>query len=756
MSCEFIITKSRTMYPKNTVEDGDFQIVTAFVEEVIKGNLKKNSKYNTITLKGNMPVMLPNKKYHFIGQEVYDEKYKSYNYNVSYLGERIINIQNKEDLKILLESVTSKKNTKEILKLEDLTEVLTNNDKKRLTSIKGIGDKIANKIFEKYNKQLQLGVENLKLAKLGIPLKTIQELSDSFGNYKIAYNKVMENPYILCKYKGIGFIKADKIAMEVGIAPNSTDRIREFVIYYLNEEANNGKSYINTTTLINNIAELQKDEYVITKKMISNLFYQMREDGVLWWNDKKTIIALESIRNIEQDLYKEIIRLSSVNAEIIENWETTVNEIEEQQGWQYTEEQKEGIKATMSNNFVVITGLAGTGKSSVLKPLTYTLKQNGATIEQVALSGKAAKRIEEVTKMEAKTIHRLLEVDVRTGMFIYNKRNKLEDIDAIIVDESSMINAKLFLDLLQSIPTGTRVLLLGDVGQLACIGIGCVLNDLIETNIVKCVRLTKIHRQAQKSGIITTSLDVRNKKQIIDAKYSNIERLGEMKDLLLDITLDKEEIQDKVINYFLEEYNKFKNIMEVQIGVATRFRGNISAYVFNTKIQKLVNKDVFQEPFLAECPVAEGIKYLVGINDKVIITKNNRKVEILNPKTEKYETGTVYNGNMGIVKNVTLEHMIIDIEGVGRTKIKKEEFNTIELAYACTIHKTQGSEFKSFLIPIDMSAYTMLSCEWLYTAITRAKESCVIVGENNAFRMCCKNSQNIEKNTFLKNFLLNS
>lgn len=759
-----MVVKNRQLFPKGSSfnNDGEYAIISFDVEEVIEGDVKIDKIYKTILVKGNMPKIKLGKVYHLIAQEVYDERYKNYSYEVSYIGEKISVMEDIEDIKFALEEITSSNLAKKIVKLDNIKEILKNNDKESLKKVDGIGDVMADKIMEKYQDKVKFGMYLIRLSRFGLTEKTLEPLVEKYKNYETIYNKILENPYLLIdEVKGIGFSKADSMAQKLGVKQNGENRIRAFVKNYLKDKANEGKSFVTTREVLSTLRS-RTDEtlYPIAKETISKTFEKMREKNELWWNDNKSILALPFIRKTEENIANNLIRLLSADVEYDTTLlDPTIRALEKRKGFNYTEEQKEGIKVVMNSPVVVVTGLAGTGKTSVLEPMTQVLvEQQNKELIQCALSGKASQRMKEVTGYEANTVHKTLDFNPSsinpenpTG-FGKNAQNKLNS-DIIIWDEFSMADARLVDSFLEAVETGTKLCLVGDYGQLQCIGFGDVLLDLINSGIVPVVKLTQIHRQAQASAIISESRRVRNLEQIISADEEGYVVLGELNDLELDIKKEKDNLIKKVISYFERGLKEEKDIMEVQVVVPTRVRGELSTFNINKKIKEIVNPIKDNNEETAECIVDKDHKYLISVGDKVIITKNNRKANIWSDKEETFIKNMVCNGNMGIVKKVGIGYMDIDIEGVGLYRAESKNYNSIELAYACTCHKLQGSQAKYVVVAVDSSAYMMLCCEWLYTAITRASKKCIIVGETKAVRRCCSISLGNNKTTFLPSFL---
>lgn len=398
------------------------------------------------------------------------------------------------------------------------------------------------------------------------------------------------------------------------------------------------------------------------------------------------------------------------------------------------------------NNKIFITG--NCGKTSTANGICSLY--DDYNILACALSGKASVRITEATGLPASTIHRAL--GYQNGEFMFNKENKLA-VDIVLIDEATMINGTLFLSLLEAIPTGAKVIIMGDVQQLTPIGNCQVFADILDSNVLPVVKLTKPHRQALMSGIIPTSIKVANQEQIFDNKFEGNAILGELKDMELDISNSKESMADCIIRHFQIEMEKFNDIMEVQVCVPMRLKGELSCYNLNTKIQSLYNpkfNDGNEIEIFLEKKNDEAKKYMIRVGDKVLNTKNNYKCT--NPDGD---VTPVFNGNIGIVKEIEDNgYCTIDFVGIGEVLFSKGDSKNLELAYACTVHKMQGSGFTSTIVGMDTGSYIMNNSELLYTAITRAKKYCVLVGNNYAITKAIQTKEVKTKQTFLKDMLL--
>lgn len=387
------------------------------------------------------------------------------------------------------------------------------------------------------------------------------------------------------------------------------------------------------------------------------------------------------------------------------------------------------------------------GKSSLLKAVTTILDRNGYTVAQTALAGKASARIEEVTGFEAKTIHRLLEYNPKHGGFMRDEYNPIsEDID--ILDEGSMVGGGLYYSLLKAVKDGSKFVLVGDDGQLESIGSLNVFYDLLNSPHVPKVRLTKIHRQAQNSAIITESIALRQGKQILERGFVGRETRGVLQDLIIDSYDEKEPVALAIMEHYKTEYELLKDVNKIQIIVPMRENGDISVYNLNQSVQRYVNPTIKNGQFVE----INGKKkpYILKVGDKVINKVNNYKTCDVD-----LNICPIFNGNFGIIKEIDLEcnTMEIEFECIGRIVVPKKHWKHIELGYASTVHSMQGSQVDVAIVGLDFSAYVMLTRELPYTAMTRAKKKCYLVIQNSALSFAINNSQVPNKKTFMPKLL---
>lgn len=768
---KFECTLDRIIFPKyaKKVESGEFAIFNTIITKRLE-NCEED--LYTIKLKGNVCTLEYGTTYKVFCKLADVHEIYGATYELVYIS-KCIDISSKDKQKEFLKNVLNETLVDRLFdKYDDVIKLLEDRDVKSLMSIKGIGNQVALKMIDEYEESKDYSSIYMELGQLGLTHTFIKKLVDFYNSPDTVIDKVRNDPYDLVRVDGVGFKRADEVACKVGIGQYDIRRIKGFLLHHLNEQGEAGKSYLNYQELMKALYDtlgFVPEEIVSTtaKMMIEN------EDVIVLDNGSK--IALKRFYDLENNITQELIRLQIGRIEVVEresddsdevgielgihqdyvpksfnisNWEKIVVDVEEKQGFSFTDEQKYAIKLSLDNYVMALTGLAGAGKTSTANGIC-SLYDN-YNIIACALSGKASVRITEATGLPASTIHRAL--GYQNGKFIFNKENKLA-VDIVLIDEATMINGTLFLSLLEAIPTGAKVIIMGDVQQLTPIGNCQVFADILDSNVLPIVKLTKPHRQALLSGIIPTSIKVANQEPIFSNSFEGNEILGELKDMELDVTSAKESICDKMIEHFQSEIKKLNDIMEVQVCVPMRLRGELSCYNLNTKIQSIYNpkfNDGKEIVILLEKKNEEQKKYIIRVGDKVLNTKNNYKCINLDGNTT-----SVFNGNIGIVKSIEDDgYCTIDFIGIGEVIFSKSDSKNLELAYACTVHKMQGSGFTSTIVGMDSSSYIMNNSELLYTAITRAKKYCVLVGNNYAIDKAIQTKEVKTKQTFLKDMLL--
>lgn len=764
---KFECALDRIIYPKYTkkVQSGDFAIfsmrITKWLDNQIDG-------VEVIKLKGTTCTLEYGTTYKIFCKLAETHEIYGDTYGLIYIS-KCIDISSKDKQKEFLKNVLNENLVEKLFdEYDDVIKLLENRDVKSLMKIKGIGNQVALRMIDEYEESKDYSSIYMELGQLGFTHTFIKKLVDFYKSPDTVIDIVKNNPYDLLRVDGIGFKKADEVACKVGITQYDVRRIKGFLLYYLNDQGEAGRSYLNYQDLMKALYDtlgFVPEEIINTtaKQMIDN------KDVVVLDNGSK--IALKKFYDLEKNIMNELFRLQIGLVKVVENdsnklnsihddyipksfnignWETITENVEEKQGFMFTDEQRAAIKLSLDNHVMALTGGAGSGKTSTANGICSLY--SGYSILACALSGKASVRITEATGLPASTIHKAL--GYQNGEFMFNKDNKLA-VDIVLIDEATMINGALFLSLLEAIPTGAKVIIMGDVQQLAPIGNCQVFADILDSNVLPVVKLSKPHRQALRSGIIPTSIKIANQEQIFDGNYTGNAIIGELEDMELDISGkgNDESISDKIIKHFQIELEKFHDIMEVQICVPMRLRGELSCYNLNSKIQSIYNPKLSNgneiEIFL-EKKKDEAKKYIIRAGDKVINTKNNYKCI-----NSEGDTTPVFNGNMGIVKEIEKNGMCtIDFIGIGEVIFTKSDCKNLELGYACTVHKLQGSGFCSTIVGLDNSSYIMNNSELLYTAITRAKKYCVLIANNYAVVKSIQTKEVKTKQTFLKDMLL--
>lgn len=764
---KFECALDRIIYPKYSkkVQSGDFAI---FSMRITKWIDNKIDEIETIKLKGTTCTLEYGTTYKVFCKLAETHEIYGDTYGLIYIS-KCIDISSKDKQKEFLKNVLNENLVEKLFdEYDDVIKLLENRDVKSLMKIKGIGNQVALRMIDEYEESKDYSSIYMELGQLGFTHTFIKKLVDFYKSPDTVIDIVKNNPYDLLRVEGIGFKKADEVACKVGITQYDIRRIKGFLLYYLNDQGEAGRSYLNYQDLMKALYDTLG---FIPEEIINATAKQMIDNKDVVVLDNGSKIALKKFYDLEKNIMNELFRLQIGLVKVVENdsnkinsihddyiprsfnignWETITENVEEKQGFMFTDEQRAAIKLSLDNHVMALTGGAGVGKTSTANGICSLY--SGYSILACALSGKASVRITEATGLPASTIHRAL--GYQNGEFMFNKENKLA-VDIVLIDEATMINGTLFLSLLEAIPTGAKVIIMGDVQQLTPIGNCQVFADILDSNVLPVVKLSKPHRQALRSGIIPTSIKIANQQQIFDGNYTGNAIIGELEDMELDISGkgNDESISDKIIKHFQVELEKFHDIMEVQICVPMRLRGELSCYNLNSKIQSIYNPKLSNcneiEIFL-EKKNDEAKKYIIRVGDKVINTKNNYKCI-----NSEGDTTPVFNGNMGIVKEIEKNGMCtIDFIGIGEVIFTKSDCKNLELGYACTVHKLQGSGFCSTIVGLDNSSYIMNNSELLYTAITRAKKYCVLIANNYAVVKSIQTKEVKTKQTFLKDMLL--
>ena len=596
----------------------------------------------------------------------------------------------------------------------------------KLNVIDGFGKKRIDLIKKEWGKQSKVKEIMMFLQSLEITPAYARKIYNRYSENSI--NIINENPYRLCDdIFGIGFKIADKIAKNAGIEKESVFRIKSGIIYMLGQLQEAGNCYFPYEPLIEQAKDFLDVEINDIKKTLDIL---VKEKDIIISDDK---VYLFETYNDEKFVADELIKIKSTVLDWVLNFfniEESIEEISKLSKITIDEDQLEAVACAVSEKILVITGSPGTGKSTILNYILKIFEMKNKIVKLAAPTGRAAKRLSETTGREAKTIHRLLEYNPKLNTFLKNKLNKLS-CDLLIIDEASMLDIKLIRSLIDAIDYRTRIIFVGDVDQLPSVGPGNVLNDIINSKVFKVVRLNKIYRQFGRSKIIYNAHRIRDglfPSLIFNADDDNIN------DFYFIEKTEQEDVVNtiiKMLSYNLPNKFGFDPLKDVQVLVPVN-KGIVGVENLNSRIQNKFNSSLKK--------IMRG-NFEFRENDKVIQQKNN------------YEKD-VYNGDIGFIKDIDFELQEFKVDF--KDKIVKYNFDDtdeINLSYAISIHKSQGSEFKCVIVPILTSHYMLLQRNLLYTAITRAKELVVLIGSKKAIGMAVSKNNVENRFTNLKQLL---
>jgi len=718
-----------------------FGIIAVSINEIKEGKPKRN-KFNQIIAKGEMPCPIAGNMYCMVADYVNDPKWGGqYNITSFYSAVNFDETDVAGKKRFLASLFTPLQIENMYAVLDDPYKALRDSDAAALVRVKGCGMDTAARWINRFNCNLHIAKIFTELESYNLTNGMIQRLLGRYKSPDLVIEKVRNNPYVLCdEVDGIGWKTADKMALDGGMGEYCTERVSAFIRKYLNDSGQNGCSWIAPDELMGAILENLGEE--IPDERVTEAIQSMDS---LWWDEDKTKIGLKKYFNVEQRIAGELIRLRDAKSNVsYGDWKSAIGHVEHVNGWSFTEEQKTGVKTALDNNVIVIHGFAGSGKTSLVEALLEALKGN--SFVQCALSGRASSRMGEITGEEGYTIHRLLGYPCKDegakDRFRYHDENQL-NADIIILDEISMVDAYLFYFLIRSVRSGSKLICLGDMGQLEPIGCGNIAYDMIHSGEVPVVYLSKIHRQAAASAVITDSISIRNGTQIVGKDWVGQETRGQLQDLTLDCYSDKSNTFYKVVQKFSEAMEKESfNILGNQVLVPVKNNGDACTYNINNTIQEMYNPE--GEGKNEVVVFANGRASVLRHGDKVINTRNNYKTQ-----------PPIFNGNIGIITEIDPDErtMVVAFKGIGDVSIEKDHLNYIELAYSITCHKAQGDQFDHVIFGIDFSSYSLLSRELLYTGLTRAKRECNLIAQTGALRMATSREGVSKKQTHLRQCL---
>lgn len=739
--------------------DSYFTIASFDLVKEIDGEVEIHPIYKTFTVVGIMPYLMEDADYAISATEVENKKYGK-QYQVNSINLYLPNgIESKEGQKEFLDIIFTKLQVKEMYEaLDDPYMTLKDGDISSLVKVKNCGMKTAVAWIDKFKTYMPLSNAMKELSEYGLTEALLRRIVNHYKSSDIAVEIIQNKPYKLIEVNGVGWHKCDEIAMKGGLKPDSPERIGTYILYYLQERANEGYSYIPAdanTEIENGIVSKTQKPINFIDTMIEFFGDDISDEALkggldyvndqLWFSDDRKFVGLKRIYDLEMSVAENLIRIRDGENDFkYSNWKDIIKQKEIDQGWEYNEQQIEGIKAVLENQVVVITGKAGTGKSSIVDAMIAVLQ--GYSYAQTALSGRAAARMAEITHEEGYTIHRLLgfpKGDRDHGGFVFHEDNKLPR-DIIILDEVSMVDGELFNRLVKAIKTGSKLIMLGDTGQLECIGCMNIAADLIASKEIVSIELSQIHRQAANSGIITESIKAREGVQLIEKDWIGTEVRGKLNDLVLDCFSDKSNTFYKVMQHASSELEDGTDIMDLMV-IAPSYKNESGVDNLNAALQSLYNPD---SPEKKEVFVQKSSKaWILREGDKIINVQNDYYAK------NKFTAG-IFNGNIGVVKNIDIDAntIAVDFQDIpGIMILPKKNWKDLELGYAITCHKAQGSQCKKVIVGLDFGSFIQLSREWVYTAMTRAIDKCYMIAQNNALRYAVsKNSISVKRTHLVK------
>lgn len=611
-----------------------------------------------------------------------------------------------------------------VRKFKEDTFRIIEEEPERLAEIKGISERKAQEIAQQTEEKRELRQAMIFLQNYGISLSLAVKI---YQTYQLdMYRIIQENPYRMAEdVTGVGFKIADEIAHRVGIHLDSDFRIRSGIMYVLQQASLEGHTYLPEELLTRRACELLG----VDASGVEKHYMDMAIDRKLILKQSEAEVQIYASTFYYMELNVAVmLRELNVKYDFSETAvEQRIRKIEQLSELELDEMQRTAVKEAVRSGLLVITGGPGTGKTTTINTIIQYFESEGMDIALAAPTGRAAKRMSETTGYEAKTIHRLLELsggmDEHAG-FERNEQNPLET-DVIIIDEMSMVDITLMHNLLKAVVAGTRLILVGDVNQLPSVGPGCVLKDIIDSHACNVVRLNRIFRQASESDIIVNAHKINRGEPVsLDNKS---------RDFFFLKRYDANVIISICIQLIRQKLPKYVNASPFDIQVLTPMRkGLLGVERLNTILQQYLN------PPDGKKAEREHGQTIFRVGDKVMQIKNNYQAEweIRSRYNIPIEKGLgVFNGDMGIVREINSfsETLTVEYEERRMVEYPFKELDQLDLAYAITIHKSQGSEYPAVIIPLLTGPRMLMNRNLLYTAVTRARKCVTLVGDEKAF-----------------------
>ena len=619
----------------------------------------------------------------------------------------------------------------------DDTFQIVENEPERLSEVKGISEKKAREIAMQIAEKSDMRKAMMFLQKYGISLNLGAKIYQKYGDS--VYSVLQENPYRLADdISGVGFKIADEIAYRIGIHTDSDYRIKSGMVYTLLQATGEGHVYLPKDELFQRAAELlgvdssYMEKHLVDLAMDRKIVQKEQGDQILIYPAQYYYLELNTAR-----MLRELDIFCPEDEKIVER---RIVQIEKETGTVLDEMQKKAVQEAAGHGLLILTGGPGTGKTTTINAIIRYFESEGAEIRLAAPTGRAAKRMTEATGYEAQTIHRLLELsgmpeDDREGQPIHFERNAENPLetDVIIIDEMSMVDIHLIHSLLMAVTAGTRLILVGDENQLPSVGPGNVLRDIIRSGQFPVVELKKIFRQASESDIVVNAHKIN--------KGEQVEINNKSRDFFFLKRYDADIIIRVVIALIQEKLPKYVEAKPFEIQVLTPMRkGLLGVERLNQILQRYLNPP---DASKKEKEIGQG---LFREGDKVMQVRNNYQLEweIRGRYGIPIEKGVgVFNGDTGIIKTINefAETAEVEFEDGRWAEYSFKQLDELELAYAVTIHKSQGSEYPAVIIPLLSGPRMLMNRNLLYTAVTRARKCVTVVGSEETFRDMIRNEK---------------
>lgn len=610
---------------------------------------------------------------------------------------------------------------------KDTIDILTENPG-RLSKVEGLGSVKLKEINRSWAEHEDIRELIIFLQEHGISTGIATKIYRQYGDR--SFQVLQTNPYQACHdIWGIGFKTADQMALRLGMSPTSPERVKAFITYLLEKDTEQGHVF----SYLIDIQKAVRKELEIEPEKVTEAVQTLDEEKriVLEEGDTGTAVYIPFFYKAQEEVASDILTLARTPFKLPDfDVEKAVDEVEKEMGVRFSDAQKLAIRESLAKKILVITGGPGTGKTTIIRAVVEIFRRWKKEVLLAAPTGRAAKRLSEATRREAKTIHRILEFTPKIGNFRRNANHPLAG-DALIVDEFSMVDLPLMFHLLKAVPPRMHLILVGDKDQLPSVGPGTLLRDIIDSQKAEVVRLNQIFRQEKDSLIVSNAHRINQGEKLIyppkgdkDSDFYFIGQEDEEKAFDLIVSLCSFRIPKKLNLHPLSP--------QIQV-ISPMYRGIVGVDNLNLELQRRLN------------PRQEGFKLgnrEIRVRDKVMQIRNN------------YEKD-VYNGDIGSVAELDRKSYRLSVNFDGRiVRYEREELNEITLAYAISVHKSQGSEYQAVVMPLMTQHFIMLQRNLFYTALTRAKKMSCIVGSYKALYIAIKNDKPIKRNCLLREKLI--